>query len=68
MRSLVLVVVALGASGHALAQAPASEGWGLRVGAGGLLTPTYEGDDSYRLSILPNIQVTYGDDFFASVQ
>jgi outer membrane protein len=68
LRSLVLVVAALGASGHALAQAPASEGWGLTVGAGGLLTPTYEGDDSYRLSILPNIQVTYGDDFFASVQ
>jgi outer membrane protein len=51
-----------------LAQATPNEGWGLNVGAGGLMSPTYEGDDSYRVSILPNIQLTYGDDFFASVQ
>jgi outer membrane protein len=49
-------------------QRPVNEGWGLTVGAGGLMSPTYEGDDTYRLSILPNIQVTYGDTFFASVQ
>lgn len=47
---------------------PTNDGWGLNVGAGGLLAPTYEGDDTYRVSILPNIQVTYGDTFFASVQ
>jgi outer membrane protein len=47
---------------------PANEGWAVTVGAGGLLAPTYEGDDTYRLSILPNIQVTYDDTFFASVQ
>lgn len=44
------------------------DGWGLIVGAGALHSPTYEGDDESRLSILPNIQVSYGDRFFASVQ
>ena len=46
----------------------ADDGWGLTVGAGALQSPTYEGDDEARLSILPNIQVSYGDRFFASVQ
>ena len=46
----------------------ADDGWGLTVGAGALHSPTYEGDDESRLSILPNIQVSYGDRFFASVQ
>jgi outer membrane protein len=46
----------------------ADDGWGLIVGAGALHSPTYEGDDESRLSILPNIQVSYGDRFFASVQ
>lgn len=47
---------------------PANEGWGLNVGTGGLLAPTYDGDDAYRLSVLPSIQLTYGGRFFASVQ
>ena len=47
---------------------PVNEGWGVIVGTGGVVSPTYEGDDDYRLSILPNIQVSYGDTFFASVQ
>ena len=46
----------------------ADDGWGLIVGAGAMHSPTYEGDDDTRLSILPNIQVSYGDRFFASVQ
>lgn len=67
MRLAVVVFVLCGAP--ALAQErPVNEGWGVTVGAGGLVAPTYEGDDSYRVSILPNIQVTYGDTFFASVQ
>jgi outer membrane protein len=45
-----------------------SEGWSLSVGGGALFTPTYEGDDDYRLSLLPNIQIAYEDRFFASVQ
>jgi len=46
----------------------AEEGWGLIVGSGALLSPAYEGDDDTRLSLLPNIQVSYSDRFFASVQ
>ncbi len=68
MKKFVILIAALGVSDRALAQGAADEGWGLTLGAGALTAPTYEGDDSYRVSILPNIQVTYGDDFFASVQ
>lgn len=68
MKKVVFLIAALGVSDRAMAQATPDEGWGLDLGAGVLTSPTYEGDDSYRVSILPNIQVTYGDDFFASVQ
>jgi outer membrane protein len=69
IRALLTVLIVSGAAGHAHAQGkPENEGWGLTVGAGGLMSPTYEGDDSYRVSVLPNIQVSYGDTFFASVQ
>ena len=68
MKKVVFLIAALGVSDRALAQATPNEGWGLNVGAGGLMSPTYDGDDSYRVSILPNIQLTYGDDFVASVQ
>ena len=69
MRKVLTLLAVATAASPALAQGrPANEGWGLNVGAGGLMTPTYEGDDDYRVSILPNIQVSYGDDFFASVQ
>ncbi|MEM6536682.1 MAG: MipA/OmpV family protein [Pseudomonadota bacterium] len=44
------------------------DGWSVQVGGGFLFSPTYLGDDDYQLRALPNIQVTYGDDFFASVQ
>lgn len=46
----------------------AKKGWQLRVGSGLLVNPTFLGDDDYQISILPNIQVNYGDLFFASVQ
>lgn len=65
---LVLVVLALTAAPAIAQERPTNEGWGLNVGAGALMSPTYEGDDKYRVSILPNIQVSYGDTFFASVQ
>ncbi len=53
----------------AWAQPPQTEeGWSVSIGAGGLFSPSYEGDDNYRLSLLPNIQIAYGDRFFASVQ
>lgn len=51
------------------AQGPGSqEEWNLSVGAGLLFGPSYLGDDAYQLSAVPNIRVTYGDDFFASVR
>lgn len=65
---LVLLVLALFAAPATAQGRPVNNGWGLNLGAGGLVGPTYEGDDTYRLSLLPNIQVTYGDRFFGSVQ
>jgi outer membrane protein len=67
MRFAVALLAVIAAPAFAQ-ERPANEGWGLTVGVGGLLAPTYEGDDEHRLSILPNIQVTYGDTFLASVQ
>lgn len=69
MRHTLVFALTLAAAAPAFAQErSAGDGWGLIVGAGALSSPTYEGDDSSRVSILPNIQVTYGDRFFASVQ
>ncbi|AXE64575.1 hypothetical protein BBF93_10285 [Hyphomonas sp. CACIAM 19H1] len=56
-------------AGMTSAQAqPAPEGWALTLGTGGLYSPSYEGDDDYSLKLLPNVQLKYGDRFFASVQ
>jgi len=49
-------------------QLPEFEGWRMTLGGGGLYSPTYEGDDDYSLSVLPNVQFNYEDTFFASVQ
>ena len=71
MKNFILLIATSSAllTSHAVAQPPdAPDGWSLSVGAGGLFAPAYEGDDDYRLSLLPNIQVAYGDRFFASVQ
>ena len=46
----------------------ANSGWQIRVGSGVLVNPTFLGDDDYQLSLLPNIQINYGNLFFASVQ
>lgn len=65
----IALLATLGMSEAAFAQQkPVNDGWGLMVGAGALYAPAYEGDDSYRLSVLPNLQITYGESFFASVQ
>lgn len=62
MRHLLTVAFVAATAGQAIAQeCPANDGWSLTVGAGGLAALTYEGDDAYRRSILPNIQVAYGD-------
>jgi outer membrane protein len=63
-----LTVAALALTGPAAAQGAEDEGWSVRLGGGALYAPTYEGDDESRLSLLPSIEVAYGDDFFASVQ
>lgn len=55
-------------AGIATAQERDASGWRLSVGAGAIVSPSYEGDDEVRLSIVPDIRVAYGDRFFASVQ
>ena len=67
MRLAVIFLALCGAPAFGQ-ERPANDGWRLNVGAGGLLAPAYEGDDAYRVSVLPNIQIAYGDRFFASVQ
>ena len=64
----ITAVFAMAATQAAAQQPAAPEGWSVSVGAGTLFSPSYEGDDDYRLSLLPNIQIAYGDRFFASVQ
>ena len=69
MRATLIFAALSVASLPALAQAPEPpEGWQVTVGAGSLYAPTYEGDDDYAVSVLPNLQFKYGDTFFASVQ
>jgi outer membrane protein len=69
MRGMIAVLALLGAAQPAFAQEPTvEEGWRVNVGAGGFYAPSYDGDDDYRLSVLPSIQVNYGDTFFASVE
>jgi outer membrane protein len=52
----------------AYAQPTQSDGWQFTVGGGAVFSPNYVGDDSYQISVLPNLQVKYDDVFFASVQ
>lgn len=63
-----LAIAIMATSGTALAQEAGEDGWRVTIGAGVLYAPTYEGDDEHRLSLLPNVEVTYDDVFFASVQ
>jgi outer membrane protein len=66
-RVLAAVVTAVTISASAWAQ-DGDEGWRVTLGGGALFTPAYEGDDDYRLSVVPNVQVAYGDRLFASIQ
>lgn len=43
------------------------EGWTVIVGGAALLRPAWEGSRDMSLSLLPDLRVTYGDRFFASV-
>lgn len=71
-RKAVLTIAAAltaGVSAEAFAQGPGeADGWSLSLGAGLILAPSYLGDDAYQLSAVPSLRVSYGDDFFASVQ
>lgn len=68
MRVAAAFLAAVAVTGTAAAQDARDDGWRVTLGAGGLFAPSYEGDDDYQLSLLPNVEVTYGDVFFASVQ
>ncbi|MBY0563269.1 MAG: MipA/OmpV family protein [Hyphomonadaceae bacterium] len=69
MKPAILAVLAtLAVAPNAAAQEAADDGWRVTIGAGALYAPSYEGDDDYRFSALPSIEVEYDDVFFASVQ
>lgn len=57
MNSLLLTIAGVGATllaGPAsYAQLPQNEGWSISAGFGEIFSPTYLGDDSYQLSVLP---------------
>lgn len=43
------------------------EGWSVSVGLAPVFGPIYTGADDYGLSVFPDLRVSYGDRFFASV-
>lgn len=67
MKIVAVLLSAFAVAGNAAAQESPPE-WRVTLGAGGVYAPSYEGDDAYRLSIVPNIEVRYGDRFDASFQ
>lgn len=68
MRSYLTFGILFMAAGTVKAQPAPAEGWQLTLGSGAIYSPSYEGDDDYSLKVLPNVQVRYGERFFASVQ
>lgn len=68
----ITTILSLSASAAAQNKPPSGanvpDEWSVSIGGGFLFNPTYVGDDDYQVSLLPNIRVTYGDMFFASVQ
>lgn len=69
LRWAIPLLAILGTGNSAWAQDRAEQqGWGLTLGAGALHSPIYEGDDASRLSLLPSIQLQYGERFSASVE
>lgn len=47
---------------------PPQPSWTLRTGAGVLLTPAFLGADEYQVGLFPDVKLTIGQRFFASVQ
>lgn len=67
MKVAAVLISAFAVAGNAAAEESFPE-WRITLGAGGVYAPAYEGDDAYRLSIVPNVEVSYGDRFDASFQ
>ena len=65
MKVAAVLISAFAVAGNAAAEESFPE-WRITLGAGGVYAPAYEGDDAYRLSIVPNVEVSYGDRFDAS--
>lgn len=42
----------------------AADGWSARIGVIGAYVPEFEGADSYKVTALPDIEITYGNQFF----
>lgn len=52
-------------SHSALAQGrPDNDGWSVRLGALGIVSPDYEGSDDYKVLPVPDVEITYGKHFF----
>lgn len=68
--SVFAVFFGLAASVEVVAQPPgqSQDGWKIGVGGGARYAPNYVGDDDYRFSLLPSLQIQYSDRFFASVE
>lgn len=41
-----------------------NDGWSARIGVLGAYVPEFEGADSYKVTAIPDIEITYGDRFF----
>lgn len=52
---------------HAQADRP-DDGWYVRLGVLGFVTPKYEGSDTYKVGPVPDIEITYDNRFFLSRQ
>lgn len=56
-------VILAGLTAAAVAEEPASD-WDVRLAAGGLVKPDYEGSDDYEISPLPMVSISYRDRVF----
>lgn len=67
MKKIILIIgVVFWSSCFLSSQPKQAEGWQYTVGAGTIYSPNYKGDDEGQLSLFPNIQIAYGDQFSAS--
>lgn len=59
-------VLSLATCGCLLAQ-PEEPAWGTEVGAGLIATPSFPGADHHQILLVPDVRVSYGENFSASV-